>query len=64
MCGPKFCSMKISQEVRDFADRLNDKEPMDYRNRGMAQMSETFKRLGGDLYVDAQIAEKESNAQL
>jgi len=64
MCGPKFCSMKISQEVRDFADRLNDKEPMDYRERGMARMSETFKRLGGDLYVDAQIAEKESNAQL
>ncbi len=58
MCGPKFCSMKISQEVRDFADRLNDKE------QGMAQMSETFKRLGGDLYVDAQVAEKESNAQL
>ena len=58
MCGPKFCSMKISQEVRDFADRLNDKE------QGMAQMSETFKRLGGDLYIDAQLAEKESNAQL
>ena len=64
MCGPKFCSMKISQEVRDFADRLNDKTPVDYREQGMAQMSETFKRLGGDLYVDAKVAERESNAEL
>ncbi len=23
MCGPKFCSMKITQEVRDYADSLN-----------------------------------------
>src|SRR5574340_213337 len=34
MCGPKFCSMKITQDVRDYAATLNDKE------QGMAQMSE------------------------
>ena len=33
MCGPKFCSMKITQDVRDYAATLNDKE------QGMAQMS-------------------------
>ena len=26
MCGPKFCSMKITQDVRDYAATLNDKE--------------------------------------
>ena len=39
MCGPKFCSMKITQEVREFAAQ------------GMAEKSDEFKRAGGDLYV-------------
>jgi phosphomethylpyrimidine synthase len=38
MCGPKFCSMKISQEVRDYAEK------------GMAEMSETFRKEGGEIY--------------
>jgi len=41
MCGPKFCSMKISQEVRDYAEK------------GMADMSETFKQTGGEIYQPA-----------
>ncbi len=40
MCGPKFCSMKISQEVRDFANDENMKE-----------MAEKFKETGGEIYV-------------
>ena len=48
MCGPKFCSMKITQDVRDYAATLNDKE------QGMAQMSEKFKALGEQVYVDAE----------
>jgi phosphomethylpyrimidine synthase len=39
MCGPKFCSMKITQEVREHA------------RAGMAEMSESFKAAGGELYV-------------
>jgi len=54
MCGPKFCSMKITQDVRDYAATLNDKE------QGMAQMSEKFRQMGGELYVNAD-AVKESN---
>ena len=38
MCGPKFCSMKISQEVRDYAEK------------GMAEMSSTFRETGSELY--------------
>jgi phosphomethylpyrimidine synthase len=57
MCGPKFCSMKITQDVRDYAATLNDKE------QGMTQMSEKFRQLGSELYVDTQ-AVKESNRAL
>ena len=57
MCGPKFCSMKITQDVRDYAATLNDKE------QGMAQMSEKFRQLGSEVYVDA-AAVKESNRVL
>ncbi len=57
MCGPKFCSMKITQDVRDYAATLNDKE------QGMAQMSEKFRQLGSEVYVDA-AAVKESNKVL
>jgi len=57
MCGPKFCSMKITQDVRDYAATLNDKE------QGMAQMSEKFRQLGSEVYVDAATV-KESNKAL
>lgn len=44
MCGPKFCSMKISQEVRDYA---NEKEQAE---QGMSEMSEKFKETGSEIY--------------
>src|SRR5258706_16340362 len=45
MCGPKFCSMKISQEIRDAAGAQNDVEH-DVA-AGLAEMAEKFKRSGG-----------------
>ena len=57
MCGPKFCSMKITQDVRDYAATLNDKE------QGMAEMSEKFKAMGQQVYVDAEKV-KQSNKVL
>ncbi len=57
MCGPKFCSMKITQEVRDFAAKQN--QPADAfiaaedAEAGMAEMSETFKSKGGEIYLPA-----------
>jgi phosphomethylpyrimidine synthase len=57
MCGPKFCSMKITQDVRDYAATLNDQQV------GMAQMSEKFRQLGNEVYVQAD-AVKESNRVL
>jgi phosphomethylpyrimidine synthase len=57
MCGPKFCSMKITQDVRDYAATLNDKE------QGMADMSKKFLDMGAEVYVD-QAAVRESNKAL
>jgi len=49
MCGPKFCSMKISQEVRDYAREhgLNDEAAL---REGLADKSAEFREQGGDLY--------------
>ena len=57
MCGPKFCSMKITQEVRDFAAKQN--APVETfvaaeeAEAGMAAMSERFKEKGGEVYLPA-----------
>ncbi len=66
MCGPKFCSMKISQEVRDYAknqqDNIDDKN-FDKINeinisadeivkQGMDEMSEKFREMGSQVYVN------------
>ncbi len=61
MCGPKFCSMKITQEVRDFAAKQNagvetfvaaEGGTLD-AEAGMAEMSEVFKEKGGEIYLPA-----------
>ena len=53
MCGPKFCSMKITQEVREFA-RLQEQEAVLVdADQGMADMSKRFHDEGGELYVPA-----------
>ncbi|EDZ4570210.1 phosphomethylpyrimidine synthase ThiC [Salmonella enterica] len=44
MCGPKFCSMKISQEVRDYAAAQAIEV-------GMADMSANFRAKGGEIYL-------------
>ena len=41
MCGPKFCSMKLSHELKDIS-----------RKEGMKKMSETFRKSGSKIYVD------------
>jgi phosphomethylpyrimidine synthase len=68
MCGPKFCSMKITQEVREFAARQTAQDhPGDgpealtrefagseaAAQSGMAEMSKRFHEEGGEIYVPA-----------
>jgi phosphomethylpyrimidine synthase len=50
MCGPKFCSMKITQEVRDYAATLGVGEG-EALSQGMAEKSAEFKAAGGELYI-------------
>lgn len=49
MCGPNFCSMKITQEVRDFAEKegLDSEEAIE---EGMKKKSEEFLNKGGEIY--------------
>ena len=47
MCGPKFCSMKISQEVRDYAKNEEDK-----LSEEMKRKSEEFLEQGSEIYKE------------
>ncbi|MCB1483346.1 MAG: phosphomethylpyrimidine synthase ThiC, partial [Hyphomicrobiaceae bacterium] len=75
MCGPKFCSMKITQDVRDYAARQNARvgeavaelqeevgsiDPQ----AGMDEMSARFKKMGGELYIEAETADAEASKPL
>lgn len=48
MCGPKFCSMKITAEVREYAAKKEEQET------GMRDMANEFKMRGSELYLPAE----------
>jgi phosphomethylpyrimidine synthase len=50
MCGPKFCSMKITQEVREFA-KTQGVDEAHALDAGMAQKSAEFRRQGAEIYI-------------
>ena len=50
MCGPKFCSMKITQEVRDYAASLEASE-QDSLQKGMEEKSKEFTDKGSEIYM-------------
>jgi phosphomethylpyrimidine synthase len=68
MCGPKFCSMKITADVREYASGLTDNEKAalypEAAQAGMDQMSKKFIDMGAEVYVDKAEAVKESNKAL
>ncbi|MCQ6276577.1 phosphomethylpyrimidine synthase ThiC [Bacillus sp. V3B] len=49
MCGPKFCSMRISQDIRNFAkeNKLDTAEAIEI---GMKEKAQEFKKSGGSIY--------------
>jgi phosphomethylpyrimidine synthase len=51
MCGPKFCSMKISQEVRDTARTLNDGMSTAEIKAAMERKSAEFREGGSEIYL-------------
>ncbi|MBT7522442.1 MAG: phosphomethylpyrimidine synthase ThiC [Nitrospina sp.] len=52
MCGPHFCSMKITQDVREYAKQKGMEETKAL-DEGMKEMSESFKEKGGEIYSKA-----------
>jgi phosphomethylpyrimidine synthase len=53
MCGPKFCSMRITQDVRDYAAAhgLDSEEAIDAVLAGMAEKSREFAEHGNRVYL-------------
>ncbi|HNP25098.1 MAG TPA: phosphomethylpyrimidine synthase ThiC, partial [Nitrosomonas sp.] len=49
MCGPHFCSMKITQDVRDYAAKQGVSED-EALKQGMEQKSAEFKEKGAEIY--------------
>ena len=50
MCGPKFCSMKITQEVRDYAEKVKVNETQLIES-GLEEKAREFAAAGGEIYV-------------
>jgi phosphomethylpyrimidine synthase len=52
MCGPKFCSMRISQDVRDYAKAhgIGDTEAVEV---GLREKAAEFRASGSEIYQDA-----------
>ena len=53
MCGPKFCSMKISQDVREYAARKGIGDIGVAIEQGLAEKAEQFKDAGAEIYSKA-----------
>lgn len=52
MCGPQFCSMRITEDVRAYAEEhgLDEKDALE---AGMRERTEAFREAGGELHVTA-----------
>ena len=57
MCGPRFCSMKITRDVRDYAAKQKEIEA------GMADKSAEFRERGGEVYLPADIVRADASAE-
>ncbi len=51
MCGPHFCSMKITQDVREYADKLGMEEN-DALMKGMEEKAKEFTKGGSNIYIE------------
>ncbi len=49
MCGPHFCSMKITQDVRDYAEQQGI-DAQEALNKGMQEKAIEFVKKGAEVY--------------
>ena len=52
MCGPKFCSMKITQDIRDYAAEKGMAVGEELVEMGLQEKAEEFREKGGEIYLD------------
>jgi phosphomethylpyrimidine synthase len=52
MCGPKFCSMKITQDIRDYAAEQGLDGTQDALETGLKEKAQEFNEKGGKIYLD------------
>jgi phosphomethylpyrimidine synthase len=52
MCGPNFCSMKITQDVREYAAKMGIESEVAVEE-GMKEKAEEFRKQGGEIYTEA-----------
>ncbi len=50
MCGPKFCAMKITQDVRDYAKEKGIANVEDAVAAGLREKAKEFEEEGGEVY--------------
>src|SRR5262249_8122484 len=62
MCGPHFCSMKITQDVRDYAAAQGMPET-DALAAGMHRKADEFRAAGGEIYAAAADAASPADAE-
>jgi phosphomethylpyrimidine synthase len=62
MCGPKFCSMQITQELREYARTLGLDEG-DAISAGMAEKASQFRERGAELYVKEESGKSKGGGQ-
>ena len=53
MCGPKFCSMEITQQIREYAQQKQLQDELSALEVGLQEKADEFRRGGSRLYVDA-----------
>ena len=51
MCGPNFCSMKITQDIRNYASKHNIKDIKIAVEKGMREKSDQFAASGNKIYI-------------
>ncbi len=51
MCGPHFCSMKITQDIRDYAQEKGFKDIKIAVDFGLDEKSQEFKKSGNEIYI-------------
>ena len=51
MCGPNFCSMKITQDIREYASKHKIKDIKVAIDKGMREKSKQFADSGNNIYI-------------